>query len=128
MPKLHKINFFILLSAFIPSVSFALNLSATNTSKFNDIVVEALSIINILTPILFALAFILFFWGLSKFILNSNKPDEIKNGKNYMMWGILALFVLVSFQAIISFVSINLGISTPVVDVSNLLKTNAPTP
>ena len=64
-----------------------------------------LSLIYILIPILFGLAFVVFFWGLSKFILNSGNKDEIKKGKDYIMWGILALFILISFRGIISFLA-----------------------
>lgn len=111
-----------LLSAFIPSVSFALNLSAGNTSKFDDIITEAINITNLIIPILSSVAVIVFFWGLSKFILNSSKPDEIKNGKNYMMWGILALFILFTYSAIVSNITRDLGV-TGTIDITNLLKT-----
>lgn len=63
-----------------------------------------------LNPILFSLSFVVFFWGLSKFVLNSDSKEEIEKGKNYMVWAVLALFVLVSFRVIISFISSDLGL------------------
>jgi membrane protein CcdC involved in cytochrome C biogenesis len=56
-------------------------------------------------PILFGLSFIVFFWGLSKFILNAGNKTELEKGKSYIMWGILILFILISFRAIISFIA-----------------------
>ncbi len=75
------------------------------TSNFKTLIQYLLDVLNILIPILSGLAFIVFFWGLSKFILNSNKPEEIKNGRTYMIWGVLVLFVLLTYTAIIGFVS-----------------------
>lgn len=81
-------------------------------SIFRGVVFEFISILQILIPIMVAVAFIVFFWGVSKFILNSSKPDDIKNGKNYMMWAIIALFVLVSFRGIIALLVGEFGFTT----------------
>lgn len=78
-------------------------------SNFKSLIGYVISILDILVPILSGLAFVVFFWGLSKFILNSSKPEEIKIGKNYMAWAILALFILFTFRTIISLVSGDLG-------------------
>lgn len=94
-----------LMSFSIPVLTFAqadFNLAGSN---FKSLIGYILSIINVLVPMLSGLAFIVFFWGLSKFILNSGKPEEIKNGRNYMMWAILALFILFTFRTIITLVS-----------------------
>ena len=79
-------------------------------SNFKEVIWEILKIIDILNPILFILAFIVFFWGLSKFILSSGSEANIKKGKDYMLWGILALFILLTFRAIITLVAGDLGI------------------
>ncbi len=114
--KLEKLKYF--LAIFIPNLVLAqadFNLAGSN---FKSLIGYILTIINILTPILMGLSFIVFFWGLSKFILNSSKPEEIKIGKNYMMWAILVLFVLLTFKTIITLVSTDLefggnGFRTP---------------
>jgi hypothetical protein len=87
-----------------PSIvwGFSLNDAGNN---FKTIIDYILSILFILNPILFGLAFVVFFWGLSKFILHSDSKDEITNGRKYMIWGVLALFVLISFRTIIGFVA-----------------------
>ena len=78
-------------------------------SSFLGVINYLLSLINILNPILFTLAFLIFFWGLSKFILSSGSKDEVQKGKDYMLWGIAALFILLSFMAIINLASNDLG-------------------
>ncbi|MBI4155776.1 MAG: hypothetical protein HY507_00910 [Candidatus Zambryskibacteria bacterium] len=75
---------------------------------FGGVIAYILGIIDVLNPILFALAFLFFFWGLSKFILSSGNQADIQKGKNYMLWGILVLFILLTFRSIISIVSTEL--------------------
>jgi hypothetical protein len=87
------------------------DLTTSTTSTFYDVVMYIVDLLQILNPILSAIAFIVFFWGLSKFILNgSGNQAELKKGKDYMMWGILALFILISFGAIVSMVASELEI------------------
>ena len=89
----------------VPMMALALDFNLAESS-FSGIVDYALSILNVLIPILFSAAFIVFFWGLSKFILNgSGNQAELKKGKDYMMWGILALFILLTFRTIISLIA-----------------------
>jgi hypothetical protein len=96
-----------LLLFLLPTLTFAFSLSQ---STFGGIISEAISILYILLPLLVATAFIAFFWGLAKFILNSNNEKEVETGKKYMLWGVLALFVLLTFRSIISFISSDLEI------------------
>ncbi len=122
MRKLYKIQYLILSVFLFPIFAFAdFSLGIDTPSKFGDFIIYLKDITNLLIPILFALAFIVFFWGVSKFILNSNKPEEIKNGRNYMMWGILVLFILLTFRTIIGLVSNDLGIGSKTPTIPTLL-------
>jgi len=92
-----------------PSLASAFSLSTAGVN-FKSIICYILSILYLVIPILFGLAIIFFFWGLSKFILNSTGNEkEIQVGKSYMVWGLVALFVLVSFRAIISIITGQFG-------------------
>lgn len=62
-------------------------------------------LVNPLYKILFALSFIVFFWGLAKFILRSGNETERVKGKKYMTGGIVVLFVLLTYMTIISLLS-----------------------
>lgn len=73
-------------------------------SDFSCTIYRIIDIISLLNPILFALSFLVFFWGVSKFILNSGSSIEVTKGKNYMIWGVVALFILISIQTIISII------------------------
>lgn len=106
--------------SFFPILTSAFSLGVSNNTTIGTTITYITEIVDLAIPILSALAFIVFFWGLSKFILNSNKQAEIENGKTYMMWGILALFILVSFGAIIGLIKGDLfGDSS--VDKNNIL-------
>ena len=88
---------------------------------FRDVVLELVNIIGLLIPILFILAFIIFFWGLTKFILKSDNEKDIQNGRNYMLWGILALFILLTFRVIIGAVVKDLEVGSGNTDPSDIL-------
>lgn len=94
-----------LLISFLPVVVLADWSLSNGASTFHDAIFYVLDVLYILIPILFTLAFIVFFWGLSKFILSSGNQADLEKGKNYMIWGVLALFILLSFRAILSLVS-----------------------
>ena len=87
----------------------SINLSG---STFADIMMYLNATLRLINPLLFSIIFIVFFWGLSKFILNSDSEEEIRKGKNYMMWGIIVLFILISFRAIISLITSDLGLGS----------------
>ncbi|MCX6701767.1 MAG: hypothetical protein NTX96_01045 [Candidatus Zambryskibacteria bacterium] len=117
MKETTKIKYFIVSILFIPSVIFAFSLGVNTDTTFETTINYILEIIRLLIPILSGVAFLVFFWGLSKFILNSNKPEEIKNGKNYMIWGVFTLFILLTFMTIIGFVSneLQIGAKNPII-------------
>ena len=65
-------------------------------------------IVGFLTPIVFALALLVFFIGLVRFIARSDNEIERLRGQRVMVWGVTALFVMTSIWGIIAFVGKNL--------------------
>ncbi len=74
-------------------------------TTLKTIIEAVVQIIYSLEPILITLAFLVFFWGLSKFILSSGNEAEVKQGKSFMLWGLLALFILLTYMSIINLTS-----------------------
>ena len=49
-----------------------------------------------------ALAFLVFAWGLIKYLLSAGDVTAQKEAKGFMIWGIIILFVMVSVWGIVS--------------------------
>lgn len=93
-------KFLLSLLIFTPFVASAF--AFPNLKAFS---VEVVQVLNIVLNITITIAFIAFFWGLAKFILASGNEKEITEGKQFMLYGIFALFALWTFKAIILFFS-----------------------
>lgn len=88
-----------------PQVSFAA------FEKLKGLLRDFKAILDLLIPITFALALIFFFYGLAQFI-RSVSDKTIAEGKSKMIWGIIALFVMISIWGIIGFIGDSVGIDT----------------
>ncbi len=93
----------------LPASTFAFSLA---NSTFGDFVGEATSFVNLLITVLWTLAFLVFSLGLVKVIINSGNAKEVGNGRSYIIWGVGAMFVLLSVYGIISFMQNQLGITS----------------
>jgi hypothetical protein len=85
----------------LPAIAFAQALQ-----PLRNIVVAVGGIIDILIPILIALALVVFFWGLIVYIWKRGEE-----GKGTMIYGLIALFVMVSVWGIINLAQGALGIN-----------------
>ncbi len=65
-------------------------------------------IINILIPIAFALALLFFFWGIARYIWSSGNGKE--EGKKFMLWGVIAIFVMTSIWGLVAFIGGSFGL------------------
>ena len=82
----------------------------TANSNFSDLVDIFLNLILSVLPVVASLALLAFLWGLTKFIFRVGGDEKaIVEGKTLMIWGLIALFVMVSIWGIISFVSRDIG-------------------
>ena len=102
----------IMKKALIVGVSFLLPImaSAQLQNIETNIVTPIGRIINLLIPIVFALALLYFFWGLAQYILASGDAAKLEEGRNKMIWGIVALFVMASVWGLVAFIGDALGI------------------
>lgn len=62
------------------------------------------NLLNLLIPILAAAALLVFLWGVAKFIFKLGGSEKAtEEGRNAMVWGLIALFVLASVWGIVFF-------------------------
>ena len=71
--------------------------------NFSQLVGIFKDLIYITLPVLEGLALLVFIWGLAKFIMKSGDEKSHEEGIALMKWGLLALFVMLSFTAIVAF-------------------------
>ncbi len=82
----------------VPLVSFA---AINNLSDTGSLIINTIN--NILVPVLFAVAFIVFLWGaFYTFILGANSEEVKEKGKNLMLWGLIGFFVMVSIWGLVN--------------------------
>jgi hypothetical protein len=93
------------LMAFAPLAAFAV-------ANVQNALLLIGNLINTATPIVVALALLGFFWGLAIFIFSAGDEKKRGQGRNIMIWGILALFVMLSVFGIIATLQSTLQLNT----------------
>ena len=98
------------LTAFaIPLVSFA---QVRNLSDAGSFIINTIN--NILVPVLFAVAFIVFLWGaFYTFIAGANSEEVKEKGKNLMLWGLISFFVMVSIWGLVNILTGSVTFGNP---------------
>ncbi len=62
-------------------------------------------------PLLVGLAVAYFLYGVGKFIKNADSDAEREKGKQVMIWGVIALFVIVSVWGLVGLLATTFGVS-----------------
>jgi len=89
-----------------PSFAFAQNLGNLQT------LLQAIgNLVRLAIPIVLAIALLVFFWGLVKFIFAQGNEGTKAEAKKIMLWGLIALFVMVSVWGLVQFINTALGVS-----------------
>jgi hypothetical protein len=96
--------------ALVPTLAFAQSLG-----NLDSLVINIRNLINNILPVLLALAVLYFFWGLITYIRAAGDPKKADEGKSIMIWGIVALFVMVSVWGLVNILvrSFNLDNTAP---------------
>lgn len=94
---------------FVPSISFAQNL---DLSYFEEAIIGIGDLITLLIPIVIALGLLFFIWGMVQFIIAAGDDEAKAAGKQRMVWGIFALFVIVAVWGIVQLLADIAGVET----------------
>ncbi len=104
----------------LPSVSFAASsfcspLSGTTlvaSPKLADILKFFTCLLeNSVIPLLITVAIVIFIWGVVQFIGNADNEEKRKKGREFMVWGIVSLFLIVSVWGIVHILTNTFGVS-----------------
>lgn len=82
-----------LLIALLPSVALA--------KTFGNIVDQLVGVINTAIPVVGGLILLAFLWGIFKYIFSSADSTEKSQGKEIIVWGLVALFVAFSIWGLV---------------------------
>lgn len=83
--------------------------SAQNLDNLKNLLKSFGQLIDIALPIVVAIGLLAFFWGLVKFIFAGEEGK--KEGQSLMIWGLVALFVMVSVWGLVRFIGSAIGIT-----------------
>lgn len=100
---------------------FPLSVHAAAAARtIQDVLRNIGNVISVATPIVVALALLAFFWGLALYIFQTGDGEKRKKGLSMMIWGIVALFVMLSVFGIINLVQNSLGVGTGTIQVPTI--------
>src|SRR3989344_4909300 len=81
-----------------------------NLTPLKNLVRAVGDVLNLLVPVLIALAMVVFFIGLVRYVWGSSGEEAKASAKNIMIAGLVALFVMVSVWGIVRLAQNALGI------------------
>lgn len=90
----------------LPFVAFA-----QDTKNLVDIINIISGIVNTLIPFIIGLAILVIIWGVFGYITGAGDEEKRGEAKQYIIWGIIGVFVMLSIWGLIQIVSNTLGIS-----------------
>jgi len=90
----------------VPAFVFA------QTNTVSSSITKFISFLNdYLVPLIFALAFIVFLWGIVKYFFIGGGNDESRSeGRQFIMYGIIGFVIMLSLWGIVALISNSLGI------------------
>lgn len=67
---------------------------------------------NVLVPVLFAVAFIVFLYGIVlKYIFSHGDPAKVSEGHKLLLWGLIAFVVMISLWGLVNVVANTFGLA-----------------
>lgn len=68
---------------------------------------------TVVVPVIFALAFLVFVWGVAKYFLFSVGDEKARSdGRQFILWGIIGMVVLFSVWGFVNLLLSTLGLSS----------------
>jgi hypothetical protein len=80
--------------------------------SFQSFVCLFITLLAPIPPILVTIALLYFFWGITKYIRAGGNSEELKSGRDVMIYGIIALFVMLAVWGLVLLVQGGLGIGS----------------
>jgi len=65
-----------------------------------------------IVPLLFGLATVMFIWGVIQYVINDSDEGKKEKGRNFIIWGIIALTVMVTVWGLVKIIGSTFNINT----------------
>jgi len=105
-----------LMAAFAPAFAFA----QTNQGLQGILTTNIQPLLNAIVPILITIGVIYFIWGIVQYVIADDEKAK-DAGKNRMIYGLIGLFVIVTFWGLITVISNTLGVQNVQAPTANIL-------
>jgi len=120
MKKFFKISALLSLASFFPIPTLAATSCFSTYSKgtggkqlLGDVFdYITCTISGSVIPLIFGVAVALFLWGVVQYVINSDESEKKADGKKFMIWGIIALTVMVSVWGLVNIVGNTFKVNT----------------
>ena len=109
MSKLFKQSMFVIGGALLPVLAFA---QVVPNQDVPGILSRIQDIFIIVIPIIMTLALLYFLWGLAHYILGAGDEEKRKAGRDMMIYGIIALFVMAAVWGLVGVLGRTVGVGT----------------
>ncbi len=96
-------------SFLVPAAAFAQTL---NFEQLNTPITSLSNIINRLIPLIIGAAVLVFLWGVLKYVISGDDAEKRADARWFMVWGVVALFVMVSVWGLVRILQNTLGVGS----------------
>lgn len=98
---------YVVSSIMLPMVAFA---EGINTSGLETSIDNVSGVINKLIPLVIGAGVLVFLWGVLMYVLAQGESEKREEGKKFMIWGIVALFVMTSVWGLVKLLQSTAGV------------------
>lgn len=93
----------------LPSFAFAA------VTDFRSLMQLFADLLGSVIGVLYMFAFAAFFWGIVLFVFNTNDDKKRQEGKSWMLWSVVALFVMITIWGLVGLLVNTVGISPTII-------------
>ncbi|HHD92142.1 MAG TPA: hypothetical protein ENL06_00780 [Candidatus Portnoybacteria bacterium] len=104
MKKIKKILGFSIGGSILPFAALAVK-------EVSDVLSSTLSAMNTIIKIMFALAVVIFGWGIIQYMSAGGDEEKIKQGKQHILWGIIGMALLFGVWGFAAFIANYFGVT-----------------
>jgi len=69
------------------------------------------AIVNPIIQVIFAVALVIFVYGIFEFVRGADNPEVRKKGQQHIMYGLIGLFIMISVFTIINILMNSIGVT-----------------